>query len=840
MGMSNTEPEGHSMNTTSVDTHRKYIALRLSGTMTAVLVMSTFFFTGLAIQLKAWQVYTFAGLSGTFLIIAAYSLVSMWRGRVSQGTWLLIGGVWLAAPLAAGLVDGLGLTLGIGAALLTAQIAGQILPSKLASRTIIVGAGVGTVTFLVDSLDITTQLSISPIQLFIPIAVIFLVLVYGYSFLRQFQNYSLRTKLIIIFIGISMLSVSAVGNILSLIIENTVTEQTTNNLTLQVEKLSDFIGAVFIEKMSQVKGMAVTDAILEELAERNAQYSGDEATISTTILELDAQWTAAPDDDPFIQSIISAEEGVNVVAFQLYDYLEAFPDHAEIFVTDRYGATVGATGRLSDYYQADEEWWQAAWNNGEGAVYISDPQFDESAGVTAVLVAMPLVDENNDEILGIIRSTLTLDDIFEVVRDQRFGETGRAILVDRNGDVLFEEVPEGQEGSTQDLSPEIREMFTRDEIQSMVETDEHSDLSVFAHALAHVEGFGTHEEEAEEEEEVSQFRADVAQAVANLGWGVVLRQEASEAFATIGIISRTIQLVTLVVVGIAAALAAYFATTLIRPLEALGAAASAIAAGNLAVPLPEASEDEIGRLTTEFANMSNQLQKTIGELQQRTLVIETSSEVSRYLSTILDEQELMSSVVNQVQRGFNYYHAHIYLLDERENKLIMTAGTGQPAQEMLAQRHRIRMGEGLVGQAAQTQKGILVSDVRQDPNWLPNSLLPETKSEIAVPITVGGQVLGVLDVQHNIVNGLQAQDADLLELLANQIGIALQNARLFTQTQQQANQQALINEIGRKIQTAPTVERVLQIAAEELGEALGTQRTTVQLNSRSQTNGRSQ
>jgi len=85
---------------------------------------------------------------------------------------------------------------------------------------------------------------------------------------------------------------------------------------------------------------------------------------------------------------------------------------------------------------------------------------------------------------------------------------------------------------------------------------------------------------------------------------------------------------------------------------------------------------------------------------------------------------------------------------------------------------------------------------------------------------------------------LQGQDADLLELLANQIGIALQNARLFTQTQQQARQQALINEIGRKIQTAPTVERVLQTAAEELGEALGTQRTTVMLNSRGRTNGR--
>jgi putative methionine-R-sulfoxide reductase with GAF domain len=319
---------------------------------------------------------------------------------------------------------------------------------------------------------------------------------------------------------------------------------------------------------------------------------------------------------------------------------------------------------------------------------------------------------------------------------------------------------------------------------------------------------------------------------------VVFRQKASEAFAPLTTIATIIQLASVATVAVTAVLATLFARTVVRPLRALGNAATEIGAGNLGVSLPPAGNDEVGELTTQFANMSNQLQKTVGELQQRTLVIETSSEVSRHLSTILDEQELMTTVVNQVRRGFNYYHAHIYLLNQSEDTLIMVAGTGQPAQEMLAQKHRIRLGEGLVGRAAETKETVLVSDVRQDPNWLPNALLPETKSEVAVPIIVGGQLLGVLDVQHNIINGLQGQDADLLELLANQIGIALQNARLFTQTQQQARQQALINEIGRKIQTAPTVERVLQTAAEELGEALGTQRTTVMLNSRGRTNGR--
>jgi GAF domain-containing protein len=220
------------------------------------------------------------------------------------------------------------------------------------------------------------------------------------------------------------------------------------------------------------------------------------------------------------------------------------------------------------------------------------------------------------------------------------------------------------------------------------------------------------------------------------------------------------------------------------------------------------------------------------------LVIETSSEVSRHLSTILNEQELVTAVVSQVQRSFNYYHAHIYLMNEQGNRLQMMGGTGHAGQEMLNRQHSIRVGVGLVGRAAASKLPVLVPDVKNDPNWLPNPLLPETLSEVAIPIMRSDQVLGVLDVQHNIINGLRQQDVELLNLIANQVAVALQNARSYTQAQRQANQQALINEIGQRLQTATTVERTLQIAAEELGQALGTQRTTIQLNSDKRTNGR--
>ena len=132
-----------------------------------------------------------------------------------------------------------------------------------------------------------------------------------------------------------------------------------------------------------------------------------------------------------------------------------------------------------------------------------------------------------------------------------------------------------------------------------------------------------------------------------------------------------------------------------------------------------------------------------------------------------------------------------------------------------------------MGRAAETNTAELVSDVTKNPDWLPNPLLLETKSETAVPISLGDQVLGVLDVQHNIVDGLKQEDTDLLQSIANQVAIAIRNARSYTEIEQRAEREALITSISQKIQNAATIENALQVTARELGRALNSKNIRV-------------
>jgi GAF domain-containing protein len=235
----------------------------------------------------------------------------------------------------------------------------------------------------------------------------------------------------------------------------------------------------------------------------------------------------------------------------------------------------------------------------------------------------------------------------------------------------------------------------------------------------------------------------------------------------------------------------------------------------------------------ESLRQFDETQRSQVELDKRVRQLAAVAEVSSVSSRELDIDKMLHSVVHLTQRQFGLYHAHVFIYNENTAELKIAAcgykegdeheGTDGTAVIPLAQE------QSLVARAGRTRQAVTVNDVHNEPGWLPNPLLPDTNSEIAVPLIIGDQILGVLDVQSDILNAFSEEDANIYTTLASQVSTALQNANSFVRAQKQAERESTLNIISQKIQSATTVEAVLQIAARELGHALGAPMTIAQL-----------
>ncbi len=173
-------------------------------------------------------------------------------------------------------------------------------------------------------------------------------------------------------------------------------------------------------------------------------------------------------------------------------------------------------------------------------------------------------------------------------------------------------------------------------------------------------------------------------------------------------------------------------------------------------------------------------------IQEHANKLEAVTTISIAISSVLESDLLLQSVSDHTKEQFNLYHAHIYLMSDDKTTLELKAGAGEAGRKLVAKQHHILLDHpySLVVKAARTRKGVIVNDVKLLPDYMSNPYLPNTQSEMAIPILMGDRVLGVLDLQSDKIGDFSNEDLNIHTTLASQIAVALENAHQYNETQE--------------------------------------------------------
>ena len=205
------------------------------------------------------------------------------------------------------------------------------------------------------------------------------------------------------------------------------------------------------------------------------------------------------------------------------------------------------------------------------------------------------------------------------------------------------------------------------------------------------------------------------------------------------------------------------------------------------------------------------------QTQVRAQRLQATNDVSRAASSILNPDVLLPLVVERVSEAFGYYHAQIFLVDEAGEWAVLRASTGEVGQELLRRGHRLGVGSrSVIGQATATGEPVVIHDVETDPVHLRNELLPETRSEMALPLVVGERIIGALDVQSREANVFDAEARAILQSLADQVAVAVENATLFQEIQERVGELTTVNRISQLVSRTQTLDELFEVLGQEM------------------------
>jgi GAF domain-containing protein/HAMP domain-containing protein len=227
----------------------------------------------------------------------------------------------------------------------------------------------------------------------------------------------------------------------------------------------------------------------------------------------------------------------------------------------------------------------------------------------------------------------------------------------------------------------------------------------------------------------------------------------------------------------------------VQPINLLTETAVELAGGNLESRAEVNSKDELGTLASAFNRMTDRLREMIGTLEERvaerTHSLELAAEVGRSVSQVRDLDTMLQEAVEIIRTRFNLYYVQVYLANPTQTTLTLRSGTGTVGAELTARGHSLPINTNSInGRAAMEKRPVIISDTAASASFRPNALLPDTRSEMAVPLIINEKVVGVLDMQSDRPGALSQEILPAFDALAGQLAVAIQNANLLEEAKQ--------------------------------------------------------
>jgi methyl-accepting chemotaxis protein len=427
---------------------------------------------------------------------------------------------------------------------------------------------------------------------------------------RLFNDRSLRTKLILAFLAVTLLSVGGAALFSSRSTQAALTQQVGINLHSLAESRARALADLIDRQVDLLEAFGLSKLIQDGAEAASSSYSGDPAAIRAGIEKLDKRWVAAQEGDALIQAHLN-----NQYASELKEYRDTFPDQSDVFLTDKYGALVAASDRTSNYDQSNEDWWRVAYNNGQGATFIGQPEFDESSKVVRITIALPMYAHGTHEVVGVLHSTYDLKPLARILAAARFGQTGDNDLVLSDGRLL------DADSGIATIDPAELASLKQNAAADFAELTFEGSPQLASQAP------------------IASQDIDHAPVVGKLGWTLVVHQAPAEAFQPVGAALRSTLFAGLAALLGAGLLAFVVAQAISAPIKRLTLVALQIASGDLSRRVTLRQRDEIGLLASGFNTMADALEARIAAEQQ------AQTEARRLQQAEADGRQLLEQTV---------------------------------------------------------------------------------------------------------------------------------------------------------------------------------------------------